>query len=81
MYKKSAIEIRDQFLRGEQSAVSIASYYLKRIAKYDPQIGAFLKVLDEKILQQAEQLDKKEQPICPSVNSPASRSRSRTISS
>lgn len=59
MYKKSAIEIRDQFLRGEQSAVSIAHYYLKRIAKYDPQIGSFLKVLDERIVQQAEQLDKK----------------------
>ena len=59
MYKQSAIEIRDQFLRGEKTAVSIARYYLKRIATFDSQIGAFLKVFDEKIIRQAEQLDKK----------------------
>ena len=59
MYKQSAIEIRDQFLRGEKTAVSIARYYLKRIATFDSKIGAFLKVFDEKIIRQAEQLDKK----------------------
>lgn len=59
MYKQSAIEIRDQFLRGDITAASIARYYLNRIQKFDPQVGAFLKVLEEKVLQQAEQLDKK----------------------
>lgn len=59
MYKQSAIETRDQFLRGERTAVSIARYYLDRIAKYESQIGAFLKVYEDKILYQAEQLDKK----------------------
>lgn len=59
MYKQSAIEIRDQFLRGERSAVSIARYYLDRIAKFENQIGAFLKVYEDKILYKAEQLDKK----------------------
>jgi aspartyl-tRNA(Asn)/glutamyl-tRNA(Gln) amidotransferase subunit A len=59
MYKQSAIEIRNQFLRGEQTAVSIAGTYLDRIAKFDNQIGAFLKVYEENILSQAEQLDKK----------------------
>lgn len=59
MYKQSAIEIRDQFLRGERTAVSIARYYLDRIAKFEGQIGAFLKVYEDKILHQAEQLDKK----------------------
>ena len=56
MYKHSAIEIRDQFFRGEQTAVSIARYYLKRIAAFDPQIGAFLKVFDEKVILQAEKI-------------------------
>lgn len=59
MYKQSAIETRDQFLRGERSAVSIARYYLNRIAQFENQIGAFLKVYEDKILSQAEQLDKK----------------------
>ncbi len=59
MYKQSAIEIRDQFLRGERTAVSIARYYLDRIAKFESQIGAFLKVYEDKVLYQAEQLDKK----------------------
>lgn len=59
MYKLSAIEIRNQFLRGERSAISIARYYLSRIETFDRQIGAFLKVYEEKILSQAEQLDKK----------------------
>lgn len=61
MYNLSAIEIRDQFVRGERSAVSIARYYLDRIAKFESQIGAFLKIYEDKVLYQAEQLDKKRQ--------------------
>lgn len=59
MYNHSAIEIREQFLRGERSAISIARYYLDRIAKFESQIGAFLKIYEDKVLSQAEQLDKK----------------------
>ena len=59
MYNQSAIEIREQFLRGERTAVSIAHYYLDRIAKFESQIGAFLKVYEDKALYQAEQIDKK----------------------
>lgn len=59
MYKLSAIEIRDRFLRGEYSATSIARYYLDRIAKFDNHVRAFLKVYEDKVLYQAEQLDKK----------------------
>lgn len=59
MYKQSAIEIRDQFLRGERSAVSIAKYFLDRIDKFDSQIGAFLNVFNNQIITQAENLDKK----------------------
>lgn len=59
MYHQSAIEIRDQFMRGERTAVSIARYYLDRIAKFESQIGSFLKVYEDKALYQAEQLDKK----------------------
>ena len=59
MYRQSAIEIRDQFLRGERTAIAIARYYLDRIAKFEHQIGAFLKVYEDKVFYQAEQLDKK----------------------
>lgn len=59
MYKLSAIELRDKFLRGELSATSITEYYLKRIQHYDRQIGAFLKIFEERALNQANKLDKK----------------------
>jgi aspartyl-tRNA(Asn)/glutamyl-tRNA(Gln) amidotransferase subunit A len=59
MYNQSALDIREQFLRGERTAVSIARYYLDRIAKFESQVGAFLKVYEDKVLYQAEQLDKK----------------------
>lgn len=59
MHKQSAIEIRDQFLSGERTAQAIARAYLDRIAKFDSKIGAFLHVMEEKILIQAEELDKK----------------------
>jgi len=59
MYNLSAIEIREQFLRGERSALSIARYYLERIARFEAQIGAFLEVHDKQLLSRAEQLDQK----------------------
>ncbi len=59
MHELSAIEIRDKFLKGEISAVSICETYLARIAKYDGEIGAFLSVFNEKALQKARELDKK----------------------
>ncbi|MDP1880285.1 MAG: Asp-tRNA(Asn)/Glu-tRNA(Gln) amidotransferase subunit GatA [Parachlamydiaceae bacterium] len=59
MLNYSAREVRDQFIKGERTAVSISHFYLDRISQFDPQIKAFLTVFNEKILEQAEQLDKK----------------------
>jgi aspartyl-tRNA(Asn)/glutamyl-tRNA(Gln) amidotransferase subunit A len=59
MYKKSAIDIRQQFLNGEHSSVSIAQYFLQRIHQLDGEVGAFLSVFDDDVLAQAEKLDKK----------------------
>lgn len=59
MYKQSAIETRDQFIRGERSANSIVEYYLHRISTLDNRIGSFLRVYNEKALQKAAELDKK----------------------
>jgi aspartyl-tRNA(Asn)/glutamyl-tRNA(Gln) amidotransferase subunit A len=59
MYKESALSIRNRFVRGEQSAQSIASYFLKRIKQNDDKVDAFLAVLSERAMKKAEELDKK----------------------
>jgi aspartyl-tRNA(Asn)/glutamyl-tRNA(Gln) amidotransferase subunit A len=59
MHKSSAIEIRDAFVRGEHSAGSIVQHYLKRIAKHEKDIGAFLNVFEEQALSRAHELDMK----------------------
>lgn len=59
MHNFSAIEIRDKFLKGEISAVSIVQSFLARIAKHDKEIGAFLQVFDDRALFKAKELDAK----------------------
>lgn len=59
MHRLSAIQIRDRFIRGEISAVSIVQHYLARIAKHDSDIGAFLGVFEKRALQKARELDNK----------------------
>lgn len=59
MHTLSAIQIRDRFLKGELSATAIATHFLDRIAKYDPEVGAFLSVFNERALAQAKELDAK----------------------
>lgn len=53
----SAREIRDRFLKGELSAVSIVEAFLSRIQHHDHQIAAFLNVLKERAIEKAKQLD------------------------
>lgn len=59
MHTLSAVEIRDKFIKGELSAVSIVQAFLNRIDHYDPQIGAFLTVMREQALAKAKALDEK----------------------
>lgn len=59
LYRLSALKINEMFKKGEISALSIAQYFLKRIAKHDPSIGSFLKVLETEVLLKAEELDRK----------------------
>jgi aspartyl-tRNA(Asn)/glutamyl-tRNA(Gln) amidotransferase subunit A len=59
MHTLSAIEIRDQFRKGKISATEITKTFLDRIAKYDPKIGAFLRVFEERSLKIAKALDEK----------------------
>lgn len=59
MHTLSAIEIRDRFKEGKLTAVAIVDFFLHRIEKYDPQIGAFLTVFHERARNQAKALDQK----------------------
>jgi aspartyl-tRNA(Asn)/glutamyl-tRNA(Gln) amidotransferase subunit A len=59
MHMLTAVEIRDKFIKGELSAVSIIQTFLDRIERYDPQIGAFLTVMREQALIRAKSLDEK----------------------
>jgi aspartyl-tRNA(Asn)/glutamyl-tRNA(Gln) amidotransferase subunit A len=55
----SASELKEGFIKGEFSAEEIVRFYLKRIEKLDPKIGAFLHTMPEKSLERAKELDKK----------------------
>jgi aspartyl-tRNA(Asn)/glutamyl-tRNA(Gln) amidotransferase subunit A len=59
MHTLTAIEIRDKFKKGEVTAVQIVESFLKQIDKHDGQVGAFLRVLKERALNQAKALDAK----------------------
>lgn len=59
MYELSAHQLHEAFVLGEFSAVEICEYYLKRIEKIDPKVGAFLQVLPELALEKAKETDKK----------------------
>ncbi len=59
IYKLSAAELSELFLKNKISASEIASYFLKRISKYDPQIKSLLSVLTDRAQKKALILDKK----------------------
>lgn len=59
LYKLSAIEIRDLFLKKEISAKEIVLYFLKRIEKTDSKLNCFLSILKERALKKADELDNK----------------------
>lgn len=59
MHTLTAIQLRDRFLEGAVTAEEIASYFLDRIERLDPEIGAFLHVLKDRTLERARQLDQK----------------------
>ncbi len=59
MHRLTASQIHRAFLKGELSAKAIAEHFLKRIQLHDPKIGAFLSILETKVLLKAEELDRK----------------------
>lgn len=59
IHEFSAIELRDKFASGELTAVQIVTHFLERIKNYDGNIGAFLKVYNERALDKAKKLDER----------------------
>ena len=59
MKTPSAFELREAFAQGEISATNIVENTVQRIKKRDGEIGAFLKVLNERALRKAQDLDAK----------------------
>src|SRR3990167_1077251 len=59
LHRLSATLLHEAFIKGEVSAVAIAEYFLKRIDRYNNQLGAFLNILGPRTLLKAEALDRK----------------------
>lgn len=59
MHTLTAIQLRDQFIKGELTAVAITQHFLDRIARHDDKIGAFLAVFKDRALAKAKELDAK----------------------
>lgn len=59
MHHLSAIELNQKFVNGELKAEAIVSHFLERIHRLDPQVKAFLAVLDARALKKAKELDQK----------------------
>lgn len=59
MHTLSALEIRDKVVKGELKAVDVTEHFLNRIRTLDPKIGAFLRLLPEKALEKAREVDAK----------------------
>lgn len=58
MISKSLTELSIGLQAGKFSSVELTQYYLDRIAKYDPEINAFITVTNEQALAMAETADK-----------------------
>ena len=59
MYRKSALEIANDFKEGRVSATEITTYFLKRVQAKDQELNSFLHVMEARALAKAKELDEK----------------------
>ncbi len=59
MHLETAIQIRDSFVSGKRTALEITKYFLERIERLNPQVGAFITVMTERAVEKAMALDAK----------------------
>lgn len=56
---KSALELRELFISGSVKAVTICEAFISQIRAKDPEIGAFLHVMEDRVIGKAKALDEK----------------------
>ncbi len=59
MHTLSGKQLHQLFLQGDKSAEQIATYFLNRIAAFDPAVNSFLAVCKDHVLESARALDEK----------------------
>ena len=59
MHHLTATQLHNRFNDGVHSAVEIATYFLDRIEKLNPELGAFISFDREKVIDQAKRIDSK----------------------
>lgn len=59
IYRKTALALKESFLKGEVTASQIALYFLNRIQLLDRDTSAFLNVFADRVMKKAEELDVK----------------------
>ncbi|MCB1110002.1 MAG: Asp-tRNA(Asn)/Glu-tRNA(Gln) amidotransferase subunit GatA [Chlamydiia bacterium] len=59
MYRKSATQLHDAFIKGELTASEITAYFLQRIQTLDSDLQSFLNVFADRAMAKAEALDAK----------------------
>lgn len=57
MHRLSALALNQRFVDGSLKAVDIAKYFIDRIERLDPAIGAFLALCKNRCMKKAEELD------------------------
>lgn len=59
MYRKSAMQLHEAFIKGELTASEITAYFLQRIQTLDSDLQSFLNVFADRAMAKAEELDVK----------------------
>ena len=59
MYRLSAYQLHQGFLRGELTASEITAYFLQRIQRLDSDLQSFLNVFSDRAMEKAERIDAK----------------------
>lgn len=59
LFRNSAYQLREKVENGEISASEIIDAYLKRIARFEPQVSSLLAVFEEKAREKAQEIDQK----------------------
>ena len=58
LHERTALELHQSLQRGEVSPVDLATHYLERVERLNPEVGAFVEVTGERALERARQVER-----------------------